>query len=182
MGHNEEKRVATVVAKMIGQKFGLLTVTNHHSRARGYNCCCDCGNTTIVRTWALKTGRQFSCGCAPRRLKRGHEPAQNEVYKNYKQAADRRGHDFKLTKDEFCGLIACACHYCGSPPSLLSPLPRHPEFRFNGVDRVDNTKGYLLDNCVPCCAICNRSKSVLALDEWLAWVKRVHDFQFGEGK
>src|ERR1700676_3726034 len=49
------------------QKFGLLTVigdapSTEHGHAR-YLCLCDCGNTTIVRGNALKTGAVASSGC-----------------------------------------------------------------------------------------------------------------------
>lgn len=45
--------------------------------------------------------------------------------------------------------------------------------RFNGIpdhhglDRVNNSKGYTLDNVVSCCFECNRSKNSISLD-WIA--------------
>lgn len=162
------------VQKMIGRKFGSLRVVQHHSRTTGYLCLCDCGKTTIARTDALKKGRHRSCGCAPRTLKRGHEPAHNEVYKNYRQAAKRRGYSFDLTKEAFAKLIQLNCYYCAYPPVLKSPLKRHEDFRYNGLDRIDNRTGYTLDNVVPCCVVCNNAKSTLTLSEWEAWIKRVY--------
>ena len=32
----------------------------------------------------------------------------------------------------------------------------------NGVDRVDNTKGYSVDNSVPCCKFCNTAKHTMS--------------------
>ena len=46
---------------------------------------------------------------------------------------------------------------------------------FNGVDRVNSNKGYILENCVSCCSWCNFSKSNRTVEEyknWLQWVKQ----------
>ena len=55
---------------LIGHRFGRLTVVG---RAENYItgrqvhsvwlCICDCGNTTIVRASALRSGHTKSCGC-----------------------------------------------------------------------------------------------------------------------
>lgn len=47
------------------------------------------------------------------------------------------------------------CVYCGD------------EIVTVGVDRVDNAKGYVMDNVVPCCAICNSMKSSMKLVDFL---------------
>ena len=40
-----------------------------------------------------------------------------------------------------------------------------------GLDRLDNSKGYVLDNVVPCCDKCNRLKHMnISKDEMLAIV------------
>lgn len=38
----------------------------------------------------------------------------------------------------------------------------------SGIDRVENDKGYILDNCVPCCAQCNRDKGSSSLCDFVA--------------
>ena len=42
-----------------------------------------------------------------------------------------------------------------------------------GVDRFDNTKGYIHGNCVPCCQTCNRSKMDSPFDEWFAHISQI---------
>jgi hypothetical protein len=44
---------------------------------------------------------------------------------------------------------------------------------FNGIDRVDNTKGYTLENCVPCCTRCNLAKHTMSLTAFKEWVAEV---------
>lgn len=52
---------------LTGKKFNMLTVDSysHHSNDGNYywNCTCDCGNTTIASTKALKSGSKKSCTC-----------------------------------------------------------------------------------------------------------------------
>lgn len=70
-------------------------------------------------------------------------------YGAYKQRAVKKGLEFALTKEEFGAITEGECAYCGRGPS-----PGHN----NGVDRVDNQRGYTVDNCVTCCGDCNYSK------------------------
>jgi hypothetical protein len=51
-----------------------------------------------------------------------------------------------------------------------------PNSRFvcQGVDRVDNTKGYTLANSVPCCKVCNRMKMAMTKDDFLTHIRKVH--------
>jgi hypothetical protein len=43
----------------------------------------------------------------------------------------------------------------------------------NGVDRVENSLGYSVDNCVACCKICNWMKLTLSVDEFKAHVIKI---------
>ena len=51
--------------------------------------------------------------------------------------------------DDLERLISNSCHYCGGP------LNEHG----SGLDRMDNSKGYIRGNVVPCCKDCNTLKS-----------------------
>ena len=42
------------------------------------------------------------------------------------------------------------CHYCGLDNNSVAGV---------GLDRLDNTIGYMLDNVVSCCTECNRARS-----------------------
>lgn len=173
---------------LIGQKFNRLTVVEHHSREKGYLCKCDCGETTIARSSALKTGRHGSCGCLQKELlaarmnKPNFEAFKNEIYKNYVRAAKKRNYNFELTKNEFITLIGGDCYYCDTKPNMTwygtkRTIVNTDGFKYNGVDRKDNTVGYTIDNCVSCCKICNNSKNTLTEKDWLTWVKRIYEYQ-----
>ena len=72
----------------------------------------------------------------------------NYHYKNYKLSAETRRLDFPLTKEEFILIVSIPCYYCG----IIQPKG------FNGIDRLDSTIGYSLDNCKSCCEMCNMMK------------------------
>jgi hypothetical protein len=92
--------------------------------------------------------------------------------RNYRGAAKKRGMTWNISEDQFVSLINGDCHWCG-----VEPQPRtDKQFRgdvANGVDRVDNTRGYEPDNVVSCCSTCNRAKGALSEQEFLDWVYRV---------
>jgi hypothetical protein len=47
---------------------------------------------------------------------------------------------------------------------------------YSGLDRVDNTVGYTLDNVVPACKACNHAKVDMSYAEFTAWIARLATF------
>ena len=78
-------------------------------------------------------------------------------YGEYVRGASKRAYDMMLTFEEFYALIVQPCYYCDYKV----------EDEVNGIDRYDNTKGYTVDNSVPCCKWCNRMKLDQPTDEFL---------------
>jgi|SRR3989338_1466981 len=68
-------------------------------------------------------------------------------YNLYKKGADKREIPFTLTFDQFLSFWQNPCFYCGSTIATI------------GLDRLDNSNGYLVGNVVPCCFWCNRMKN-----------------------
>ena len=58
---------------LIGKRFGRLTVLHVYHEKDGRNsrlvlvCRCDCGNTYITTSYALRKGKAKSCGCSRRK-------------------------------------------------------------------------------------------------------------------
>jgi hypothetical protein len=44
---------------------------------------------------------------------------------------------------------------------------------YNGIDRIDNTKGYTSGNCLACCIRCNKLKGKLSLAELEVHIKKM---------
>lgn len=93
--------------------------------------------------------------------KRGKSSARGR-FRICRIAALQRGMAFLLDFELFEKLTAKPCAYCGSfSPSTPDADP------FVGLDRIDNDKGYLPSNVVPCCKRCNRWKSDMTADAFV---------------
>jgi hypothetical protein len=101
--------------------------------------------------------------------------SRNAVLYVYKYGAKGRKLAWKISGSAFNRLCEGNCHYCGLPPSnvyrakggALTP------FTYSGLDRQDNSKGYIEENVVSCCKLCNRAKRDMSLVEWNEWLTRI---------
>jgi len=174
---------------LTGKKFGRLTVIkrsypNDKLNSVMWLCKCDCGKEKIIRGNSLKCGLTKSCGCLMKdyycRLKSGLAN-MHEVMSRYKRQAKQRGHVFKLTDEEFLKITKQNCYYCGAKPNnTIHKKTHNGEYVYNGIDRIDNTKGYTIDNVVPCCHPCNQAKSSRTLQEFKDWVKKIYNNMYGD--
>ncbi len=75
-----------------------------------------------------------------------------------KSAAKTRDIVFSLTKSAYTVLIAMPCHYCNDY------FKNSNGETGVGLDRINNDKtiGYIVGNVLPCCGICNFTRS----DQW----------------
>lgn len=175
------------VIDSIGQKFGRLTVIkreypNDKWRHARWLCKCECGGEIIVSRNILKSGRTKSCGCLKlenaRRIgkvKLSYGTANmRKIIRSYKNGAKRRGVDYELTEEQFKEITQKNCCYCGAKPSnSVNGHGNNGIYIYNGVDRIDSGKGYIMNNVVPCCRICNHAKNNLTLQEFQDWIKRI---------
>lgn len=101
----------------------------------------------------------------------------NSIYNHYKSSANRRKIDFNLSKDEFEKLIDQSCYYCGESQTSKQSKNGQSEIRFTytGIDRINSSNGYTIDNCVPCCKTCNMAKNSMTQEEFYSWVRRVYE-------
>ena len=168
-----------------GDKFNRLTAVKyirtgkHHRRYFLFNC--DCGNTTTVTAEAVISGNTKSCGCLRREamIKRYNLPPglstmRQLIAQNYKGHCRRKNREWKLTEDQFFEISQRSCFYCGIPPSQIRKSPSGTgDFVYNGIDRIDSSKGYFMDNVVTCCRTCNIAKNDMTVAEFSTWVKRI---------
>lgn len=173
-----------------GDVYGTLTLVEEvHGIGRKYDkywrVVCDCGRERTVSQHNIRSGNTTSCGyepCADRYSTRRLPPGQvaaTSIYTNYQRKAQKYGHEFSLTRDEFMAVTSQNCTYCGSEP-MNCTKDRNGDgvFIYNGMDRVDSSRGYSFDNVVPCCVICNRAKSNLTLDQFFNWIERLTNHHY----
>lgn len=163
----------------IGKRYGKLIVDSKFCKSRKtfYICLCDCGNKSIVESSALRKTK--SCGCISKERKSIEENLERQIFHSYNGSARKRGYIFELTRDQVSSLINSNCVYCGKGKNNpVKNVHRLEESRlFNGIDRVDNTKGYSINNCVPCCKNCNLAKYTRTQEEFLEWVDTIAKFR-----
>lgn len=119
-----------------------------------------------------KDGHRGTCkDCQYTKKSKDRTPEEaliHKIYQEYKNSASFRGLEFLLAEEDFKIIISKNCYHCTAKPKLYNVGARKffEGIYKNGVDRLDNTKGYVLANCVPCCSTCNYSRQDLSVMEW----------------
>lgn len=136
---------------------------------------CECGTERwhiIAKTLHhfRKTG-QSSCGC--NKIKYDNPNARN-TWSVYKSRAKKYNRDFTLTFESFLDIICQPCIYCGSNGTNVGKKKFNEDvFLYNGIDRIDNTKGYVEGNCAPCCIVCNTMKMDLDVVDFYSHLQKI---------
>lgn len=158
-----------------------------------FKCLCDCGNITITRASNIKSVK--SCGCASKEesrkngydnrflgkyLKDRDQFLAGRVLKSYRYSAKIRGIYFDLNKEQILSLIKKPCYYCEEERSNILTTKQQSGYTedlyYNGIDRVDSDLGYVYENLVPCCKICNSIKMDLSSKSFTDWLQRVYEW------
>lgn len=174
---------------LLGQRFGrLIVIELADKRTTGravWRCKCDCGSIKEIVGTSLTSGNTKSCGCynkeiaskqAKLHVKPKGQSSRNYLYSNYRSTAKRRNLEFSLSTEEFETLTKGNCYYCDNPPSqIINQMNLNGNYIYNGIDRIDSSKGYTLDNCVPCCKTCNTAKLIMTQTEFFRWVTKVYN-------
>ena len=164
---------------------------------------CTCGNTIENRLDKVTEKYSQHCGCKGRKKYKKREPcnkkdtsikesriiAESEIfkleetlslalYKEYIKSASRRNHTWSIDLIEFKYLIKQECIYCKTPPMQLQKHSRnlvsnYDGLLYNGIDRVNNDKGYISDNVITCCGWCNRAKGTRSYSEMNMYIERI---------
>lgn len=189
-----------------GQVFGRLEVLEiteerqKHGKGQGgsvvWKCKCHgCGSVVNLSSRTLLINDARSCGCQTNSnlkpqnvhsksvLKLNQKKAAfNSVFVSYKKHARTKNVSWELTKDEAYKLFKSNCYYCGIEPVNHKWKGYKEGFRYNGLDAVDNTKGYYIGNVVPCCKKCNEVKKAMTLREFENYINRLYNYYFVEKK
>lgn len=179
-----------------GKKYGCLTVTSKAASVVSpsggivakWNVVCECGKTTASNVCksclASEASKKVAGVPAHNRLPDG-EAAFNQLFGAYRLSAKDRQLNFDLDKQQFRSLTKKDCFYCGaSPTAERAPSSAKKgkcvsggAYVYNGVDRVDSSVGYTVENAVSCCATCNRMKGVLSQADFIAKARQIVEKQ-----
>lgn len=171
---------------LTGLRFGKLVVLREiQERKRGYacwRCLCDCGNEKIFTTNSLtrKAKPSSSCGCLWK--KPVGESARHKLLLQYKRNARTRSREWALTDEQFFELTLRHCHYCGCQPSAIySEKELNGSYMYNGVDRKDDSQGYVSENVVTCCKTCNWAKGHKSYTEFMDYLRQLIRYHSEKG-
>lgn len=176
------------------EKYGRYTLIEFsHSSANHqayWKAKCVCGTIKTVRLARLKSGETISCGCYGReQISKSNtarrmpllERKKNMLFSYFKAEADKRSLIFEFDRDECYEMSQKECFYCGVGPSnekMMYLKSDRSKFKYNGLDRVDNSLGYWPDNVVTCCENCNKAKRMMSQDEFFDLIKKIYERRF----
>lgn len=113
------------------------------------------------------------------------------LFNGCKNAAKFRDIEFDLTLEQHKELVVKDCHHCGAKPVPYNPYllqsmkankvsSRRLEEAWivkNGIDRLDNDKGYNSANCVAACQKCNYGRQDYTVEEYINHCRQVVAYQ-----
>jgi hypothetical protein len=174
-----------------GDKYNMLTfiAPTEYKRKKQvlWALKCDCGSSYRALPANVILGRIKSCGCERPELNRRNDPklsTANTIWKH-------RYSD--CSWDTFITLSQEPCYYCGVPPQITYNVANQRKnscsqrqieegnFTYNGLDRLDSSRGHEDDNVVPCCFNCNRMKMNKSPEEFLECVRRIYVHSLSKG-
>jgi len=176
---------------LTGQVFERLTVLHREQREPGskghvkWVCVCKCGTQKPISGNDLRRGLVKSCGCLQREITQARNSilfshpygrsSRHNLLCRYKREAKNRDLVWALADEEFYALVADDCVYCGIPPQQCHRKDNKTNgpFWYNGIDRRDNAVGYVPDNCVSCCKVCNAWKRDMSETDFYEHVNRI---------
>lgn len=145
---------------IVGKKFGKLTVIKRakefeNSRVSKWLCVCECGKEKVVRGRPLVIGEIKSCGCSrhiiasnPDRIAhnfKGYKEIGGSLWTRIKSGADSRNFEFDITIEQAWNLFEKQNRICALS-GVEIVLDRRDKNTTASLDRIDSSKGYVLDN------------------------------------
>ncbi len=195
--------------EMIGRQFNSWLVLSHSDtvgKIAYYNCKCvelGCGETYRVDGRNVRNGgskRCVKCGLKSTAKKQTGKRKNNKpieeitlhyLFLNKRKDAIKRGFVWELTKEQFAKLVFGNCYYSGLPPGTTVNVLKHHALHeslvangfitYNGIDRLDSSKGYVMDNVVTCSEAFNKAKLNMSVEEFKAFIKVGYDHMFKKG-
>lgn len=158
---------------------------NHRNKDGLHSYCRVCNNEKTLVYQKTTKGKASLKRALDKATDKGYYRYGKGAIPILKQGAEKRGVVFELTADvleQWWHIQPDICYYCGSNTSEYLTLrdfiltyhgnnheikkfkrfyrsPKHQSIRWMTIDRVENEKGYITENMVKSCWICNSLKN-----------------------
>ena len=140
------------IIQLAGQKFDRWTVVSIANITNGrvrWNCVCDCGNTGTVLGGNLKGGVSRSCGCLHKELTstmmQTHGMSGSKTHNTWVSMVQRCRNPKCREYSYYGGRGITVCNRWLKFENFLTDMGERPTG--TTIDRIDNSKGYFLENC-----------------------------------
>lgn len=144
----------------IGKRYGRLTIisyaVNKRTDKKGnryFLCRCDCGREKEIMGYNIRNGHSSSCGCQTYKTQSSHRQwtGCGEIYGTYYNAvrnnAKHRNLSFDISINEMWLQFLKQDRKCALTGLLLTlPSKSKDTSATASLDRIDSTKGYVLNN------------------------------------
>jgi len=168
-----QKYYRNLTGKTFGKIFvvSLLKENSEFDNHQGHLYLCECLDCkSQYKYQASSILRESFLGC---RCDITSSGAKNKTFESYKKNAKDKKRKFELTFDNFVKICEQKCHYCDKSWSNESRTSKLNSWKYNGIDRLNNNMGYEINNCVPCCKICNKMKCNLSEKEFFSHIQEI---------
>lgn len=92
-----------------------------------------------------------------------------QLYRIHLDRSIKAGYKSELTREQHDELVSNDCFYCGQEITSIN---------YNGIDRKNNKIGYVLNNCVTSCKICNMMKNTLNMETFILMCINIVNYSF----
>ena len=148
---------------------------------RACRCKCTCCGYKFIHSFThIKSGKPAICNkCRPKKVgKRRTLPnlkaIKNRVLQYYKKGARQRQYVWEVEDEFVLKLMEEPCYYCGDLCSN-NTVSHSQVWPHNGIDRLNNSLGYINENIVPCCRHCNTIKMAMNYDAFIEKIKKIYN-------
>jgi hypothetical protein len=150
-------------SNLLGKRFGRLLVTKFSgvkNNSTTWECLCDCGKITIIPISHLNSGHTKSCGCLKKeRLANGlfftHRMSKTPLYNIWNGMRDRCNNPNNHAFSRYGGRGINVCSEWNDYQKFYNDMGESYKIhcekygrRNTSLERVNNFKGYELNNCV----------------------------------
>ena len=155
--YRKEKVAELKRADLVGQRFGRLVVQSLdrvEDNTCYWLCICDCGGTSSISSYILSSGKKQSCGCLRRELARANAIKRNtkhgktgtKVWLSWSSMLERCNDTSHKAYGDYGGRGITVCDRWLEFNNFYEDMGEPPSDK-HSIDRIDNNKGYYLENC-----------------------------------
>lgn len=166
---------------LIGTVCKSLTVISpgprdRHGRAR-WNCQCVCGRTKLINETSIRAKLSATCGWCERVNFKGYKEISGSWWRRQKQSAELREYVFNITLEDVWTKYEKQKRKCALSGVDIIFIKNNDvsHLQTASIDRIDNTKGYTVDNIQIVHKHVNFMKGTHSQIDFINWARLIYE-------